>query len=39
MEDEDAGKTGNRGRVRGQLERSSEGRDLEAVPRTSRDGE
>jgi hypothetical protein len=38
MEDADAGKTGNWGGVRGQLERSSEGRNLEAVPRMSRDG-
>jgi hypothetical protein len=39
MEDADTGKTGNWGRVQGQLERSSKGRDLEAVPRTSWDGE
>jgi hypothetical protein len=39
MEVEDAGKMGNRGRVRGRSERNSEGHDLEAVPRTSRDKE
>jgi hypothetical protein len=33
------GRTGNRGRVRGRSERSSEGRDLEAVPSMSQDGE
>jgi hypothetical protein len=38
MEDMDAGKTGNRGRVQGQSERSSEGCNLEAAPRTSWDG-